>query len=144
MIEKKRMVIFGMPNTQNDLESVQLLMEELEIDRTNIKKIFRIKSKTNDSNIAPPINVEFFSYEERFKFLNKNVREKLKNLPEKSVFHGVSVAPDRSFRERQQFKQLKIIMTERNLELLGREIHDSKWIIRRMRLEKVEVKPGEA
>ena len=141
---KKRIVIFGMPNRQNDLESVQLLMEELDIDRTNIKKIFRIKSKTNDSNIAPPINVEFFSYEERFKFLNKNVREKLKNLPEKSVFHGVSVAPDRSFRERQQFKQLKIIMTERNLELLGREIHDSKWIIRNMRLEKVEVKPGEA
>ena len=138
------MVIFGMPNTQNDLESVQLLMEELEIGRTNIKKIFRIKSKTNDSNIAPPINVEFFSYEERFKFLNKNVREKLKNLPEKSVFHGVSVAPDRSLRERQQFKQLKIIMTERNLELLGREIHDGKWIIRKMRLEKVEVKPGEA
>ena len=120
------------------------MMEELEIDRTNIKNIFRIKSKTNDSNIAPPIDAEFFSYEERFKFLNKNVREKLKNLPEKSAFHGVSVAPDRSFRERQQFKQLKIIMTERNLELLGRKIHDSKWIIRRMRLEKVEVKPGEA
>merc|ERR1712240_15175 len=134
---KKRIVIFGMPNRQNDLECVQLLMEELEIDRSNIKKIFRIKSKTNDSNIAPPINVEFFSYEERFKFLNKNVRKKLS-------FMEYLLPPDRSFRERQQFKQLKIIMTERNSELLRREINDSKWIIRKMHLEKVEVKPGEA
>ena len=35
---KKRIVVFGMPNTKNDLENVQLLSEELEIDRTEVKK----------------------------------------------------------------------------------------------------------
>ena len=128
-----------MPNSEDDLESVQNLSEELKIDKTNIKKIFRLNSKSND-NFAPPINVEFYSMEDKWKFLNKNTREKLQNLPENNKFHGVSVAPDRSFIERQKYYQMRVVMNQRNVELANNEVYNYKWIIRKMRLERLEVK----
>ena len=128
-----------MPNSEDDLESVQNLSEELKIDKTNIKKIFRLNSKSND-NFAPPINVEFYSMEDKWKFLNKKTREKLQNLPENNKFHGVSVAPDRSFIERQKYYQMRVVMNQRNVELANNGVYNYKWIIRKMRLERVEVK----
>ena len=141
---KKRIVVFGMLNTKSDLENVQLLSEELEIDRTEIRKIFRINSNTHNNMIAPPINIEFYSMADKWKFLNKTIREKLRNLQEDSQFYGVSVAPDRSFKERQKYRQMKTEMNQRNAQLLHNGIVDKVWIIRRMCLEKVEVKHNKA
>ena len=81
---------------------------------------------------------------DKWKFLNKNIREKLRNLQEDSQFHGVSVAPDRSFKERQKYRQMKTEMNQRNAQLLHNGIFDEVWIIRKMCLEKVEVKHNEA
>ena len=136
---RKRIILFGMPNSEDDLEAVQNLSEELKIDKTNIKKIFRLNSKSND-NFAPPINVEFYSMEDKWKFLNKNTREKLQNLPENNKFHGVSVAPDRSFIERQKYYQMRVVMNQRNVELANNGVYNYKWIIKKMRLERVEAK----
>ena len=132
-----------MPNTNNDLETIQNLSEELELGSMNIKKIFRIKSNTNDETIAPPLNVEFISMDDKWKFLHKNTREKIKNMSNSSHFHGISVAPDRSFRERQKYRLLRIEMDQRNTELVNNGIEDQMWIIRKMRLEKVGVKQNE-
>ena len=78
--------------------------------------------------------------EDKWKFLNKNTTEKLQNLPENNKFHGVSVAPDRSFIERQKYYQMRVVMNQRNVELANNGVYNYKWIIRKMRLERVEVK----
>ena len=110
----------------------------------NVKKIFRIKSKTNDNNVAPPINIEFYSMKDKWKILNNIIIKKLINLSDENKFYGVNVAPDRSFKERQKYHQLRVLMNQRNTELLANGMLDEKWIIKRMCLEKVEVKQSEA
>ena len=142
---KKRIVIFGMPNTNNDPDTVQLLLEELELGRMNIKKIFRINSKTNNESIAPPLNVEFTSMDDKWKILHKDIRAKIKTMSSSSPFHGfpISIAPDRSFRERQKYHLLRNEMDRRNINLMNDGIDNEIWIIRKMRLEKVEVEQNE-
>ena len=81
--------------------------------------------------------------DDKLKILNKIIREKLINLSEENKFYGVSVAPDRSFKERQKYHQLRVIMNQRNTELLANGMLDEKWIIKRMCLEKVGVKQSE-
>ena len=81
---------------------------------------------------------------ENRKFLNRNTREQLRNLSDESRFHGVKVAPDRSFKERQKYRQLRKEMDIRNAGLMYSGIFYKKWIIRSMGLVKVEVKPNEA
>ena len=82
--------------------------------------------------------------DDKWAFLSKSTRQKLLNLSEENQFHGVSIAPDRSFKERQKYHQMKIVMNERNTELQNKGILGTKWIIRKMRLEKIEVKLNEA
>ena len=140
---KKRIVLFGMPNTFNDLDIVQTLLEELGLGRMEIKKIFRINSNTNDESIASPLNVEFASVEDKWKIMHQNIRAKIKTIPISSIFHGISVAPDRSYRERQRYQFLREIMNWRNAELMKSGIANETWIIRKMSLEKVMVEQNE-
>ena len=66
--------------------------------------------------------------------------KKLKKLTSCNQFHGISVAPDRSYQERQKYHQLRLEMNQRNTELLQNGAVNVIWIIRKMSLEKVLVK----
>ena len=68
----------------------------------------------------------------------------LNNLSEENQFYGVTVAPDRSFKDLRKYHELKAIMNQRYTKPTADGILDEKWIIRRMRLEKIEVKQSEA
>ena len=136
---KNRIVIFGMPNTKNDHETVQLLLGEIGLIEMGIKKIFRINSDTGDDSIAPPLNIEFLSVDDKWKILKNDTRNKIKMLPESSQFRGISIAPDKSYRERQKYRLLREEMNQRNAELLNNGNDKEKWIIRRMSLEKLVV-----
>ena len=90
-----------------------------------------------------PNNVEFVSVEDKWKIMHQNIREKIKTIPISSIFHGISVAPDRSYRERQRYQFLRDKMNWRNAELMKSGIANETWIIRKMSLEKVMVKQNE-
>ena len=131
-----------MPNYShciNDWQGVHDLFEFLEIGEIKIKKIFRINSKSNNDRLAPPINIEFYSMRDKFKLFNNSTREKLKDLCNGHLYEHVKIAPDRSFKERQIYKQLRNEMDKRNEDLMYSGIADQMWIIRRMSLEKVQV-----
>ena len=139
---RKRIVIFGMPhfkNHTNDWQGVHELVEFLEIGEIKIKKIFRINSKRNNDSLAPPINIEFYSMRDKFKLFNNSIRERLKKLGSGHLYEHVRIAPDRSFKERQIYQQLRNEMNERNKDLIFNGIADKMWIIRKMSLEKVQV-----
>ncbi|CAL4170411.1 unnamed protein product, partial [Meganyctiphanes norvegica] len=51
-----------------------------------------------------------------------------------SQFYGISVAPDRSYKERQEYRILRIEMDSKNENLTNAGVTSNKWIIRHMRL----------
>ena len=139
---RKRIVIFGMPhfkNHTNDWQGVHELVEFLEMGEIKIKKIFRINSKRNNDRLAPPINIEFYSMRDKFKLFNNSIRERLKKLGSGHLYEHVRIAPDRSYKERQIYQQLRNTMDERNKDLMYNGIADKMWIIRKMSLEEVQV-----
>ena len=71
--------MFGIYNTSNDVEMIKSLANELGIENIDIKNTFRIKAKQRTNNFLPlPLNVEFHCEEDKYVFLNKCIREKLK------------------------------------------------------------------
>ena len=82
-----------------------------------IKKIFRINSNTNNESIASLLNVEFIYMENEWKIMHANIRVKNK-LTSCNQFYSVSVAPYRSYQERQNYHQLRLEMNKRNADLL--------------------------
>ena len=79
---RKRLVIFGMPNVySDDMKAIQDLMDFLEIGEINIKKMFRINSRTDNDRVAPPLNIEFYSMSDKFKFFNNSTRGNIKCYP---------------------------------------------------------------
>ena len=139
-VRRNRIVIFGLGDSH--VELVKSLGKELGIKNVNIKKTFRIKvwyKKTAKFRCVPPLNVEFHCERDKYAFLNKSVREKLGTLPEESEFHFVSIAPDRSFKERIEYRLLRQEMNERNDELKSLGEFSYMWIIKKMSLTQVEV-----
>ena len=133
-------MIFGMPNVySHDMEAIQNLMGFLEIGETNIKKMFRINSRTDNDRVAPALNIEFYSMSDKFKFFNNSTRGILNAIHCRHLFRGVKIAPDRSFQERQRYRLLRDEMNQRNTELMLGGIVDEMWIIRKMSLVKVQV-----
>ena len=143
---RNRIVFFGIRDASNDVdassdvETIKSLADELGIENVEIKKTFRIKAKQRINKWLPfPLNVEFHCEEDKYAFLNKSIREKLRNLSEENIFHGVTIAPDRSFKEREEYRLLRQEMNTRNEDLKSSGTLNYKWIIKKMSLIRVEV-----
>ena len=137
---RNRIVFFNLPDNNNDERSVQLLSNELGLQNIKVKKTFRIKSRSQ-SNTILPLNVEFCSSDDKNKFLNLTTKEKIRDLPSPSTFYGISVASDRSYIERQEYRSLRQNMDAYNERLANSGNTHEKWIIRKMCLLKIKANP---
>ena len=136
---RNRVVLFSLPDNNNDENSVQILSNELGLQNIKVKKTFRINSRSQSNSILP-LNVEFCSSDDKHKFLNVTTKEKIRNLPSLSSFYGISVASDRSYKERQEYRALRQIMDSQNERLVNSGNNHESWIIRKMCLVKVKAK----
>ena len=138
-IRKKRLVFIGVPKNMDDKTFIKELSEELNlgIDENRIIKTFRIKAKNIPAGKTPPLNVEFRYVNDKLKILNQDTRDKIANLPPHSKFHDVKFFPDRSYKHRKKYKELKIEMDTRNSALLSRNVKTLKWTIKNMSLTKI-------
>ena len=137
---RNRIVLFNLPDNNNDEQSVKLLTNELGLRNIKVKKTFRIKSRSQNSSILP-LNVEFCSSDDKNKFLNLTTKEKIRNLPSPSAFDGISIASDRSYKERQEYRALRQNMDIQNEILVNSGNTHEKWIIRKMCLVKIKANP---
>ena len=137
-IRKKRLVFIGVPKDMDDETFIEELSGELNLglDRSAIKKTFRIKARNIPANKTPPLNVEFCDTTERSKILNQLTRDKIANLPPNSRFHDIKFFPDRSYKHRKKYKELKLQMDARNSSL-PQNVRTLKWKIKNMSLIKV-------
>ena len=141
----KKIVIFGLPESDNDedddITRISELASALNISDFNVTKTFHIKSNSTHPH---PLNIQFrYEYQKQL-FLNKDIREKLNTFTQEQEFHGLSILPDRTFKERAEYRRLKVIMLERNSQLEDKGICDKKWIIRSLNLQKVKVTPPDS
>ena len=84
-----------------------------------------------------------FRYEtDKFKFLGKTIRDKLKSLDKQHKFYGIKIFPDRSPAERKKFKELLKVAVVKNSELAAVNDHEHIWIVKFGRVFKVKRTPG--
>ena len=143
-IRRNRVVCIGVPKGASDMEFVMELAKELnlDLDKSNIVKMFRINAKNIPSHKTLPLNIEFRNFSDKVKILSQITKEKVYSLPNNSKFKNVKIFPDRTFKQREQFKALKHEMSEKNQELETQNILSKKFIIKNMVLTKINV-PGE-
>ena len=137
-IRKKRLVFIGVPKDTDDETFIEELSGELNLglNRSAIKKTFRIKARNIPANKTPPLNIEFCDATERSKILNQLTRDKIANLPSNSRFRDIKFFPDRSYKHRKKYKELKLQMDIRNSSL-PQNVKTLKWKIKNMSLIKV-------
>ena len=138
-LRRKRLVFIGVPKEMDDKTFINELSEELNLglEESSIKKTFRIKARSVPAGNSPPLNVEFRYAKDRSNILNQCTRDKIANLPPLSKFHDVKFFPDRPYKHRKRYKELKLEMDARNLELLDRNVRTLKWTIKNMSLTKI-------
>ena len=134
----------GVPKGASDMEFVMELAKELnlDLDKSNIVKMFRINAKNIPSHKTLPLNIEFRNFSDKVKILSQITKEKVYSLPNNSKFKNVKIFPDRTLKQREQFKALEHEMSEKNQELETQNILSKKFIIKNMVLTKINV-PGE-
>ena len=142
-IRRNRVVIIGVPKGVSDDDFIMDLYKELklDLDKNKIIKMFRINAKNIPSHKTLPLNVEFRNFSDKLKILN-HIKEKVYSLPYHSKFKNVQIFPDRTFKQREQFKALKHEMFEKNQLLETQNIMTERFIIKNMVLTKINV-PGE-
>ena len=137
-IRNKRLVFIGVPKDMDDKTFIEELSGELNLglDKSAIKKTFRIKARNIPVNKTLPLNIEFCDANDRLKILNQLTRNKIANLPLHSRFRDIKFFPDRSYKHRKKYKELKLQMDARNSSL-PQNVKTLKWKIKNMSLIKV-------
>ena len=137
-LRRKRLVFIGVPKDIDDKTFIKELSEELNLglEKSAIKKTFRIKARNIPVNKTPPLNIEFCDATDRSKILNQTTIDKIANLPPHSRFRNIKFFPDRSYKQRKKYKELKLQMDARNSSL-PQNVKTLKWKIKNMSLIKV-------
>ena len=138
---RMRLVCIGVPKHMDDRTFIQELSEELNLDLDNskIKKTFRIQAKNIPAGKTLPLNIEFYSTSDRSNILSQVTTDKIANLPSNSKFRHVKFFPDRSYKHRKKYNELKLEMDARNSQLFkhAKTRPSLKWTIKNMSLIKV-------
>ena len=139
-IRRNRVVIIGVPKGMSDNDFIMDLIKELklDLDRNIIIKMFRINAKNIPSHKKLPLNVEFRNFSDKVNILN-HIKKKVYSLPNHSKFKNVQIFPDRTFKQREQFKALKHEMSKKNQQLETQNILTERFIIKNMVLTKINV-----
>ena len=142
---KNRVVCIGVPRGLTDNEFVNELYNvlELSINETKIIKMFRIKAKNITSDKTKPLNIEFSHGNDKSILLSQTIRNRINALPDHSKFKNVKIFHDRTFRERESHRLLKLEMADRNKQLLDQGILTEKYIIKNFALIKTTISMGE-
>ena len=138
-IRRKRLVCIGVPREMDDTTFMQEISQELNLvlDENTIKKTFRINAKNISADKSQPLNIELYHTSDKIKLLSQDTKDKIANLPPHSKFHGVKFFPDRPYKHRKKYSELKTEMDARNSKLKSRNLNTLKWVIRNMSLIKV-------
>ena len=137
-IRRKRLVFIGVPKDIDDKTFIKELSEDLNLglEKSAIKKTFRIKARNIPVNKTPPLNIEFCDATDRSKILNQITIDKIAKLPPHSRFRDIKFFPDRSYKQRKKYKELKLRMDALNSSL-PQNVKTLKWKIKNMSLIKV-------
>ena len=103
-----------------------------------IRKTFWINTKNTPTHKSKPLNVEFQNFDEKLKIL-KQIKKKVYSLPNDHELKNVQIFPDRTFKQREQFKLLKHEMATKNQKLKNENISNKKFIIKNMELVEINV-----
>ena len=132
-IRRNRVVFIGVPEEMDDIEFITELSRELKLDfdRNKIVKTFRINARNIPVGKTHPLNVEFRNFSDKTKFLSLITKKKLNSLPDYSKFRDVKCFPDRTYKQREQYRSLQLEMADKNHQLETQnnftEIHYQKY-----------------
>ena len=100
----------------------------------------RVKRKNNPQD--PFLLVDFQHESQKFSFLNKEVWDKLAKIPSDNDFHGITISQDRTQKERDHYKKLKVQADAKNLELASAGNLQQKCVVRGLRLVTIDITPA--
>ena len=146
-IRRNRIVIFGIPKRMSKDNFIPNLYAKLKIDDESIykimnnkliKKTFWINTKNTPTHKSKPLNVEFQNFDEKLNLL-KQIKKKVYSLPNDHELKNIQIFPDRTFKQREQFKLLKNEMATKNQNLKNENISNKKFIIKNMELVEINI-----
>ena len=140
-IRRNRVVFIGVPEEMDDIDFITELSRELKLDfdRNKIVKTFRINARNIPVGKTQPLNVEFRNLSDKTKFLSLTIKKKLNSLPDSSKFSDVKCFPDRTYKQREQYRSLKLEMDDKNHQLETQNNLTERYIIKNMVLTKTVV-----
>ena len=166
---KTRAVIFNVPYYDDDkglklvgdFTDFELILDLLSHSNIRFKPkgCFRVLSRNNNNNPRPPLIVEFHTEYQKYEFLIK-CREIITAFNESKVYlqgswgvngarirtdhwiGSLSIAPDRTYADRQMYKVLKEQMIAQNNELVTNGNTEEKWIISNLSLRLIRKTEG--
>ena len=109
-------------------------------DEYTIRKTIRVKRKNHPQD--PFLLVDFQHESQKFSFLNKEVWDKLARIPSDNDFHGITISQDRTQKEREHYKKLKVQADAKNLELASAGNLQQKCVVRGLRLVTIDITPA--
>ena len=134
-LRQKRILISNIPNgTEDDKALVIELASELGfvIAVKDIKTTFRLKRLK--APYSEMLNVEFYDEVTKLKFLDKDIKDKLSQLPASHRFHKYAIWQDRTKMEREDFRALSAEAEKKNNELARDGVTDKMFIVRAYRV----------
>ena len=141
-IRRSRIMISKIPasySSSEDSEFVNALANFLGINPSDysVRKIIRVKHKADPHD--PFLLVEFNHESNKFLFLNKQCWEKLSKVSPEQDFHGIIINQDRTQKERDDYKRQKNLADAKNQELAWTGDRDHKYVVKGLRLVKIEI-----
>ena len=127
-----KIILEGISEHVDHKEFIRDLSSALEITDMSDNKInYMMKWTTgaDTDNTRVLVRVGFSDPRDKFMFVNKEVKRKLKEFETSSRFHGIKIYQDRSYADREHFKTLLSEAERRNVELQRNNDHSRIWVV---------------
>ena len=123
-VRKKNCIIHNLKETESedkelkrelDMQAIDKLMSDCETDGKRPVFCVRLGKKPENANKARPLKVIFESEEEKLTLVKKYCYTKREGSAEqKKAISGISIVPDRTIKERDEYKKLLTELEERS------------------------------